>query len=194
MGWPKYAQWRRIFCCLEEQNDSDSFAVYFKDVNQGGHWGSDVYWPRFLFMNLDVGVGGQITKPRMTQWIQYKLGKQYLIKKFTLPWESNPGPTPIRGGTATLIASVGLKNIFYSQIEPSQETPPSIHGRKATDLPLMMVKRILIQWGVRFLATPPDRILHSSWPCYFAHLPLSLLLKQQPSLILKRIYLFSCTV
>ena len=44
MGWPKYTQWKRIFCCLEEQNDSDSFAVYFKDVNQGGHWGSDVYW------------------------------------------------------------------------------------------------------------------------------------------------------
>ena len=29
-------------------------------------------------LNLDVGVGGQITKPRMTQWIQCKLGKQYL--------------------------------------------------------------------------------------------------------------------
>ena len=32
-----------------------------------------------------------------------------MVKKFTLPWESNPGPTPIRGDTATLIASVGLK-------------------------------------------------------------------------------------
>ena len=47
--------------------------------------------------------------PRMTQWIQYKLGKQYLLKKVTLPWESNPGPTPIRGDPATLVASVGLK-------------------------------------------------------------------------------------
>ena len=25
------------------------------------------------------------------QWIQYKLGKQYLIWKITLHWESNPG-------------------------------------------------------------------------------------------------------
>ena len=33
----------------------------------------------------------------MDQWIQCKLGKQYLLKKITLPWESNPGPTPIRG-------------------------------------------------------------------------------------------------
>merc|ERR1711994_667262 len=47
--------------------------------------------------------------PRMTQWIQYKLGKQDLLKKVTLPWESNPGPTPIRGDPATLVASVGLK-------------------------------------------------------------------------------------
>ena len=43
----------------------------------------------------------------MDQWIQCKLGKQYFLKKITLPWESNPGPTPIRGGTITIIASVG---------------------------------------------------------------------------------------
>ena len=48
----------------------------------------------------------------MDQWIQYKLGKQYLVKKITLPWESNPGPTPIRGGPVTIIASAGLKYIF----------------------------------------------------------------------------------
>ena len=48
----------------------------------------------------------------MDQWIQYKLGKQYLLKKITLPWELNPGPTPIRGGPVTIIASVGLKYIF----------------------------------------------------------------------------------
>ena len=28
-----------------------------------------------------VGVDGRITSPRITQWIQYKLGKQYLWKK-----------------------------------------------------------------------------------------------------------------
>ena len=41
-----------------------------------------------------------------------QLGKQYLVKKFTLPWESNPGPTPIRGGLATIQASVGLKKLL----------------------------------------------------------------------------------
>ena len=45
----------------------------------------------------------------MAQWIQYKLEKQYLWNKVTLPWESNPGPTPIRGDLATIIVSVGLK-------------------------------------------------------------------------------------
>ena len=49
----------------------------------------------------------------MDQWIQCKLGKQYLLKKFTLTWESNPGPTPIRGDPATLVASVGLKNLWW---------------------------------------------------------------------------------
>ena len=43
----------------------------------------------------------------MDQWIQYKLGKRYLLKKMTLHWESNPVPTPIRGGPVTIIASVG---------------------------------------------------------------------------------------
>ena len=45
----------------------------------------------------------------MAQWIQYKLGMQYLWNKVTLPWESIPGPTPVRGDLATIIVSVGLK-------------------------------------------------------------------------------------
>ena len=53
--------------------------------------------------------GPQISTSRALTWIQRKLGKQYSVKKFTLPWESNPGPTPIRGELATLIVSVGLK-------------------------------------------------------------------------------------
>ena len=41
-----------------------------------------MYFVYFVyFMNLDVGVGGRITNPGMTQWIQCKLGKQYLWKK-----------------------------------------------------------------------------------------------------------------
>ena len=43
------------------------------------------------------------------QWIQYKLGKRHLRNKGTLPWESDLGPTPIRGDLATIIVSVGLK-------------------------------------------------------------------------------------
>ena len=51
--------------------------------------------------------GPQSSTSRALTWIQCKLGKQYLEKKFTLPWESNPGPTPNRGDLATLVASVG---------------------------------------------------------------------------------------
>ena len=53
--------------------------------------------------------GPQTSTSIALTWILCKLGKQYLVKNFTLPWESNPGPSPIRGGTATLIESVGLK-------------------------------------------------------------------------------------
>ena len=60
--------------------------------------------------------GPQTSTSRALTWIQCKLGKQYLVKKCTLPWESNPGPTPIRGDTATLIASVGLKKNSTSYI------------------------------------------------------------------------------
>ena len=56
--------------------------------------------------------GPQSSTSRALTWIQCKLGKQYLEKKFTLPWESNPGPTPNRGDLATLVASVGLKKIY----------------------------------------------------------------------------------
>ena len=41
-----------------------------------------------------------------------QVGKAVFGKKITLPWESNPGPTPIRGGPATLIAFVGLKKTY----------------------------------------------------------------------------------
>ena len=57
----------------------------------------------------DVGVLAESLHLVIDQWIQYKLGKQYLWNKGTLPWESNPGPTPIRGDLATIIVSVGLK-------------------------------------------------------------------------------------
>ena len=57
----------------------------------------------------DVGVLAESLHLVIDQWIQYKLGKQYLWKKVTQPWESNPGPTPIRGELATIIVSVGLK-------------------------------------------------------------------------------------
>ena len=40
-----------------------------------------------------------------------QVGKAVFVKEITLPWESNPGPTPNRGDLATLVASVGLKNL-----------------------------------------------------------------------------------
>ena len=58
-----------------------------------------------------TGTNSQSSTSRALTWIQCKLGKQYLLKKFTLPWESNPGPTPNRGDLATLVASVGLKKL-----------------------------------------------------------------------------------
>ena len=47
---------------------------------------------------------------------------------FALPWESNPGPTPIRGGMATLIASVSeialiFKDICISYVLSLQRLP-----------------------------------------------------------------------
>ena len=45
----------------------------------------------------------------LTSWIQCKLEKQYLLKQITLPWESNPRPSPIRGVLVTVLVSVGLK-------------------------------------------------------------------------------------
>ena len=64
------------------------------------------------------------------QWIQCKLGKQYLWKKVTLSWELNPGPTPIRGDMATVIVSVKscsdqchhLRTLIWSHL--SLESPP----------------------------------------------------------------------
>ncbi len=63
-----------------------------------------------------TGTNSQSSTSRALTWIQCKLGKQYLEKKFTLPWESNPGPTPNRGDLATLVASVGLKNFLHVAI------------------------------------------------------------------------------
>ena len=72
-----------------------------------------------------TGTNSQSPTSRALTWIQCKLGKQYLVKKFTLPWESNPGPTPIRGDTATLIASVGLKKTCgHSPLNPSKVGHP----------------------------------------------------------------------
>ena len=65
----------------------------------------------FTVDDKDVGVLAESLHLVIDQWIQYKLGKQYLWKKVTQPWESNPGPTPIRGELATIIVSVGLKKL-----------------------------------------------------------------------------------
>ena len=51
-----------------------------------------------------------------------QVGKAVFVKEITLPWESNPGPTPNRGDLATLVASVGLKNFTcgHSPLHPSK--------------------------------------------------------------------------
>ena len=69
--------------------------------------------------------GPQFSTSRALTRIRCKLGKQYLEKKFTLPWESNPGPTPIRGDPATLVASAGLikiriKHFLKGEFEDSE--------------------------------------------------------------------------
>ena len=58
-----------------------------------------------------TGKNSQSSTSRALAWIQRKLGKQYLVNKFTLPWQSSPGLTPIRGGLVILVASVGLKKM-----------------------------------------------------------------------------------
>ena len=73
--------------------------------------------------------GPQSSTSRALTWIQCKLGKQYLEKKFTLPWESNPGPTPNRGDLATLVASVGLKKIIvYFKLFVQSEATGGVQG------------------------------------------------------------------
>ena len=63
--------------------------------------------------------GLQPLASRALSWIQCKLGKQYLVMRFTLPWESNPGPfsNPGRCGNPS---SVGLKKTCgHSPLNPS---------------------------------------------------------------------------
>ena len=54
----------------------------------------------------DVGVLAESLHLVIDQWIQYELGKQYLWKKVTQPWELNLGPTPIQGEWSIIIVSV----------------------------------------------------------------------------------------
>ena len=80
----------------------------------------------------------------MAQWVQCKLGKQYLEKKFTLPWESNPGPTPNRGDLATLVASVGLHSLITLLKRLNTSTSSSeeeIEMAKATGSKMVVLKR-----------------------------------------------------
>ena len=52
-----------------ENGDFDSWARSISALPDSG---------RAVVNDLVVGVDGRITSPRITQWIQYKLGKQYL--------------------------------------------------------------------------------------------------------------------
>ena len=57
--------------------------------------------------------GPQNSTSRALSWIQCKLGKHYLWKKVTLPWESNPEPNP--GRLVTILVSVVLKKHLTSR-------------------------------------------------------------------------------
>ena len=60
-----------------------------------------------------------------------QVGKAVFRKEITLPWESNPGPSPIRGGPVTILAFIVClffaedpfksSNISFDKIEPSQQ-------------------------------------------------------------------------
>ena len=60
-----------------------------------------------------------------------QVGKAVFGKEITLPWESNPGPSPIRGGPVTILAFIVClflaedpfksSNISFDKIEPSKQ-------------------------------------------------------------------------
>ena len=63
---------------------------------------------KYLLFLVETGTNSQSFTSIVLPWIQCKLGKQYLLNKVTLPWESNPGPSPIRGVIVAIIVSVGF--------------------------------------------------------------------------------------
>ena len=66
-------------------------------------------------------INGWITLHGLAQWIQYKLGKQYLWNKLTPPWESNPAPSPNRGVIATPYSVCWFKKTCgHSPLYPSR--------------------------------------------------------------------------
>ena len=72
-----------------------------------------------------TGTNSQSSTSKALTWIQCKLGKQYLVKKFTLPWESNPGPfsNPGRCGNPSSVCWV-KKTCGHSPLNPSKVGPP----------------------------------------------------------------------
>ena len=93
----------------------------------------------------------------MAQWIQYKFEKQYLWNKVTLPWESDPRPTPIRGTGEQSIHDGGSSHphitwnlrfkskiqlfTFLAPVEGDDDTGPSLLslGQECEDWPVQRV-------------------------------------------------------
>ena len=46
-----------------------------------------------------------------------------------------------------------------------QQHPCKTHSCAKTHFTMQTSSSFFIQWSVRFLGTPPDRLLHSSWQC-----------------------------
>ena len=79
-----------------------------------------------------TGTNSQSSTSKALTWIQCKLGKQYLVKKFTLPWESNPGPfsNPGRCGNPSSVCWVKkmyeIENLPYLLVSRFQAKSPLI--------------------------------------------------------------------
>ena len=74
----------------------------------------------FSLLLFQLLIISQSSTSRALSWIQSKLGKQYLWNKVTLPWESNPGPTPIRGDLVTIIL-IGVDNLLLGGVHTGEE-------------------------------------------------------------------------
>ena len=98
-----------VFCGFSSSSSASKSCIILSLKRLSYHWRNYFIIEDIISSTMVLELMAESLHPVMAQWIQYKLGKQYLWNKVTLPWESDPRPTPIRGDVATIIVSVGLK-------------------------------------------------------------------------------------